>query len=368
MQCLYWKILNQSSPYDRRRLKGLSILTNINDKVLDAKTTDSLALNVLKEYGITSKSLTMVQGGSIKTVWKLSANGKQLCLKRLKQTMDKAVFSVNAQIYVRSSGGKVPEVILNRSGKPITEYDEQLFVLYEWINGNDLNFGVPSQLKQAIQGLAAFHAASRGFFPEEQARVSTKLGKWPEQYRSIKNKLTDWKKSALNNGASPAHRAYSGCVDSIIGIADRTIVRLEASKYSKLTEKGSKSVVLCHQDFGTGNVLAASDGTYVLDLDSVTFDLPARDLRKIIGKIADNTGNWSAETISEILQWYTEKNPLSDDEKEILYIDLMFPHRFYGLTKNLYLNGKALKASEIDRTAKLEEAGEALLKTLLKKE
>jgi spore coat protein I len=241
-------------------------------------------------------------------------------------------------------------------------------VLYEWINGNDLNFGVPSELKQAIQGLAAFHTASKGYDPEEQARISTKLGKWPEQYRSMKNKLTDWKKTALNSGASPAHQAYSSCVDSITGIAGRAIARLEASKYSKLADKGSKSIVLCHQDFGRGNVLAAKDGTYILDMDGVTFDLPARDLRKIIGKIADNTGNWSAETIGEILQWYTEKNPLSDDEKEILYIDLMFPHRFYGLVKNLYQNGKALKASEIDRTAKLEEAGEALLKTLLKKE
>ena len=349
-------------------MKGLRILTNIYDTALDAKASDSLALNVLKEYGITPDRITMVQGGSIKTVWKLSANGSQFCLKRLKQTMDKAAFSVNAQIYVRNSGGKVPGVILNKSGKPITEYEEQLFVLYEWINGNDLGFGIPSELKQAIQGLAAFHAASKGYAPEEQARISTKLGKWPEQYRSIKNKLTDWKKTALNDGASPAHQAYSGCADSIIGMADRAIARLEASKYSKLTEEGSKSIVLCHQDFGRGNVLAASDGIYVLDLDGVTFDLPARDLRKIIGKIADNTGNWSAETISEILHWYTEKNPLSDEEKETLYIDLIFPHRFYGLVKNLYQNGKALKASEIDRTAKLEEAGEALLETLLKKE
>lgn len=342
-------------------------LENIDDTV-NVKTSDSLALTVLKEYGITPESLTMVQGGSIKTVWKLAANDRQLCLKRLKQTMDKATFSVNAQIYVRNSGGKVPGVILNKSGKPVTEYKEQLFVLYEWINGNNLNFEVPAQLKQAVQGLASFHAASIGYNPEEQARISTKLGKWPEQYGSIKNKLADWKKIALNNGTNPAHRAYTGCADSIIGIAGRAIERLEASKYSKLTEEGSKSIVLCHQDFGRGNVLAAKDGAYVLDLDGVTFDLPARDLRKIIGKIADNKGNWSAETIREILSWYTDKNPLTDDEKEILYIDLIFPHRFYGLVKNLYQNGKALKASEIERTAKLEEAGEALLKTLLKKE
>lgn len=343
-------------------------MSNNTEMSLDIKADDSLAETVLKEYGITPESLAMVQGGSIKTVWKLSSNGRQLCLKRLKQTIDKAEFSVNAQIYVRNSGGKVPGIILNKYGRPITEYRGQLFVLYEWIKGSDLNFDNPAELKQAVQGLASFHAASKGYVPQERARVSTKLGKWPEQYVSIKNKLTEWKKTALSNGSNPAHQAYSNCADSVIGIAERAIALLEKSKYSRLTEEGSASIVLCHQDFGRGNVLEAPDGVYVLDLDGVTYDLPARDLRKIIGKLADNAGYWSVETIRNILGWYTEKNPLSEDEKEILYIDLMFPHRFYGLVKNLYQNGKALKAPEIERIAKLEEGGEALLKTLLKKE
>ncbi|HEX2945056.1 MAG TPA: CotS family spore coat protein [Clostridia bacterium] len=343
-------------------------MENEKDAALSTKAAESLALNVLKAYGISPESLTMVQGGSIKTVWKLSSNGRRLCLKRLKQTMDKAAFSVNAQIYVQEAGGKVPGVILNKSGQPITEYKEQLFVVYDWVNGNDLNFGIQSDLKQAIQGLAAFHKASKGYAPDEQARVSTKLGKWPEQYASMKNKLTEWKKAARNNTANPAHQAYYDYVDSVIGIAGRAIERLNTSKYAKLTEPGSTSIVLCHQDFGRGNVLSAADGTYVLDLDGVTLDLPARDLRKIIGKLAGNAGNWSAETIRGILGWYTEINPLSEDEKQVLYIDLMFPHRFYGLVKNLYQNVKALKASEIERTAKLEEAGEELLKTMLEKE
>lgn len=351
-----------------RLLKGLSNLSKNTEMALDIKADDSLALNVLKEYGITPGSLAMVQGGSIKTVWKLSANGRQLCLKRLKQTIDKASFSVNAQIYVRQNGGKVPGIIPNKSGQPITVYRDQLFVLYEWISGNDLDFAVPEQLKQAIEGLAEFHAASKDYIPEDQSRISTKLGKWPEQYGSIKNKLTEWKKIALNSGTAPAHQMYASCADSVAGIAGRAIERLEASEYHRLTKEGSPSIVLCHQDFGKGNVLAAPDGVYVLDLDGVTFDLPARDLRKVIGKLADNAGQWSADTISRVLGWYTSKYPLTDDEKEILYIDLMFPHRFYGLVKNLYQNGKALKASEIERIARLEEAGEALLTTLLKKE
>ena len=65
----------------------------------------------------------------------------------------------------------------------------------------------------------------------------------------------------------------------------------------------------------------------------MTYDLPARDLRKIIGKNAEKSNRWSAEAVSEILGWYTEVNPLGAGEMEVLYADLLFPHWFYGLVR-----------------------------------
>ena len=141
---------------------------------------------------------------------------------------------------------------------------------------------------------------------------------------------------------------------------------IAASEYAGLTREGSPSIVLCHQDFGRGNVIAAADGIYVLDLDGVTFDLPARDLRKIIGKIAEKRGQWQAAAIKDIVDCYCEVNPLGNDEVQVLYIDMLFPHWFYGLVKNLFKNGKPLKAAEIERTAKLEESKAPLIRTLLR--
>ena len=327
---------------------------------------EALANNVLKEYGIVPEKLTLVQGGTIKTVWKLNDKGRQLCLKRLKQTYDKAMFSVNAQIYINNSGGKVPGIILNRENKPITEYNGQLFVVYEWISGNDLNFGIPADLRQALQGLAGFHIASKGYPSVEEARISTKLGKWPDQYTSMKRKLTEWKAISLQNN-KPYYTAYLSAVDPILDIAEQALQRLEGSDYLRLTQPESPSVVLCHQDFGRGNVLAAADGIYVLDLDGVTYDLSARDLRKIIGKNAENAGQWSIETIRTILGWYTEVNPIGGDELEVLYADLSYPHWFFGLVKNLFQKGKALKPAEIERIAALERSKDETLKTLLKR-
>ncbi len=328
---------------------------------------DALARNVLKEYGIEPEKLTLVQVGAIKTVWKLIGRGRQLCLKRLKQTYDKALFSVNAQIFIKNSAGKVPGIVLNRNNRPITEYNGQLFVVYEWVSGNDLNFDIPADLRQALQGLAAFHAASKNYLPPQEARISTKLGKWPDQYNSMKRRMAEWKEISSQNSKPSHYPAYLAVIDPVLDIADQALERLADSDYQRLTQPGSPCAVLCHQDFGRGNVLVAADGVYVLDLDGVTYDLAARDLRKIIGKNAVNAGQWSVDSIMTILDWYTQINPLGKEELKVLYADLTFPHWFFGLVKNLFQNGKALKPAEIERIAALERSKEETLKTLLKR-
>jgi len=329
---------------------------------------NSIATAVLKEYGIVPESISVIQSGTVKTVWKIKSAGRTLCLKRLKQTIDKAEFSVNAQIHIKNSGGLVPGVIKSTGGQPIVEYNGQLFILYEWINGTDINFGNPANLKLAIQGLARFHIASRNYKPNDTARVSTKLGKWPEQYRSMKDRMASWKEIAQSNGSQSGYAAYLKCTDPMLSLADLALTLIDGSRYAELTSEGSPSIVLCHQDYGKGNALATPEGVYVLDLDGVTFDLPARDLRKIIGKLAENRGQWHLSTINDVIGWYSEINPLGADEKEVLYIDLLYPHWYFGLVKNLFQNNKLLKASEIERTARLEESKLSILKALLKKE
>jgi spore coat protein I len=333
----------------------------------NGKSNEQIAMSVLQEYGIKPENLSVIQSGGIKTVWKLRSQGRQLCLKRLRQTIDKALFSVNAQIYVKNNGGLVPGVIPSLKGQPIVEYDGQLFVLYEWVNGNDVSFANAADLKKAVQGLARFHIATKGYKPPADARISTKIGKWPEQYASMRNKLTIWKDTAASRPVQPCYTAYLKHTDTMTSLADMALARLSASAYNTLSAEGSNAIVLCHQDYGKGNAISAAEGIYIIDLDGVTFDLPARDLRKIIGKQAENHGQWRTETITDILGWYSQVNPQSKAETEILLADLLYPHWYYGLVKNRFQNEKPLKAEEIERMARLEESKIRVLSALLEK-
>ena len=338
-------------------------MNTISETVNDLKT---LATNVLTEYGIKPDEISVIQSGTIKTVWKIKDGSNVYCLKRLKQTLEKVLFSVNAQVYIKESGGNVPGVYLSLKGEPIVKLDDQLFVVYEWLTGRDLSFDNSKDFMLALEGLAKFHMSSKGYIAKEGARISTKLGKWPNQYESMKNKFITWKVIAASKGTSQ-HNSYVNYVDSMVDLANQAHLLLEQSGYVGLTSEDSNVPVLCHQDFGKGNALFTDKGVIVIDLDSVTFDLPSRDLRKIIGKIAGTNGKWDPKIIGDIINCYTSVNQMTDEEKKVLYIDLIFPHWFYGLVKNQYDKLKDLKASEIERVAKLEMSKLPILKELLER-
>jgi len=124
---------------------------------------------------------------------------------------------------------------------------------------------------------------------------------------------------------------------------------LNASKYAELAGENSKSAVLCHQDYGKGNALFYRQWCYVIDLDGVTWDHPGRDLRKIIGKLSENRGAWSLDQIEKILDWYSEINPLSTADRELIYIDLMYPTGFLALLKTFSRTIKAKVRSKIEK-------------------
>lgn len=314
-----------------------------------------LAEKVLLEYKITAENLKLLQSKGLKTLWKLMYRNTPLCLKRLNQTNEQALFSVNAQIYIFNNGGNVPKIYPNANGNPITEYNGQLFILYSWVDGRDMNLEVPKDLALALQSLSKFHSDSIGYEPPSAALISSKLGNWPKQYESMKNRMLKIKELCIQTPNNTSYSTYVENVDPIIEICNKTINLINNSPYSYLCNINQKESCLCHQDFGTGNVMLSKETGIVIDLDSVTYDLPARDLRKIIGKRMMKLNDYSTKNIETILKFYETNNILSQEQRAVLKIDLMFPHWFFGLVKTLHKNLKPVGSDKISAIARFEQ-------------
>lgn len=313
-----------------------------------------LGSKVLLEYNITPQNLQTIQSKGLKTLWKFTYKGTTLCLKRLKHSLEEALFSVNAQIYILNNGGKVPKIYPNSKGNPITQYNGQIFVLYSWLPGRDMNLENPKDLALALQALSKFHIDSIGYEPPTTAIVSSKLGKWPTQYESMKNRMLKIKELCIQTPNNTSYSTYVKQVEPMIEICNKTINLINKSPYSDLCSIDQKKSCLCHQDFGTGNVMLSKDGATVIDLDGVTYDLPIRDLRKIIGKRMMKFNDYNIQNIEAILKYYETNNILSPEQKSVLKIDLMFPHWFFGLVKTLHKNPKQIGSDKIISTSKFE--------------
>lgn len=315
----------------------------------------SLGNKVLLNYSIKAQNLKLLQTKGLKTLWKLTYKNTPLCLKRLNQTYEEALFSVNAQIYILQNGGSVPKVYPNSKGDFITEYNEQLFVLYSWVNGRDMRLDDPKDLNLAMASLSKFHVDSIGYDPPINSKISSKLGNWPRQYESMKNRMLKIKKICIQTPSNTSYSRFVQHIDPIIEICNHTINLINSSSYSDLCSINQNDSCLCHQDFGTGNVMLTDGKGIVIDLDSVTYDLPARDLRKVIGKRMMKFDDYSIKNIETILKFYQADNILSPGQKEILKIDLMFPHWFFSLVKTLHKNSNSVNSDKLSAFASFEQ-------------
>ena len=324
-----------------------------------------LAVEVLKQYGIEPENVSIVQHGAVKTLWKVKTADNLFCLKRLKRPYGKVLFSVNAQIHIKSSGGNVPEVFPDKHGQHIVQYKNRLFVLYEWLHGKDVDFYSLTDLIPAIQGIARFHGASKGYIPVDGSMASSRFGKWIEEYNSIKKKLASWKKVAQSRTDIPYFCAYLKCIDPMLEISSLALKLIHKSSYKGLVSKNPGSIVLCPGNFGKGNAVLTNDGVFIIDLDDSTFNFPMQDLRKTIGSYVERKGQWGMNAIMDFVEGYSRVNPLTHSEKELLYIDMLFPHRFFGLVKHLFQGKKPVRSSEIERMARLEQEKVPLIMELL---
>lgn len=321
----------------------------------------SLAHRVISCYDVKPDAVKVIQSGGIKTVWKIGTAKKNFCLKRLKQAPEKALFTINAQNYMSCRGAKVPAVRRALNGNLFTVMNGELFVLYDWIEGRPINMDIKSHLAGAVRGIAEFHRDSAGYTPPPGCQVSSKLGRWPHHYESMLVRFKEWKEVARESRHQALSKVFLTYVDEFIGRGEKALELLKSSGYDETIQSLEKRKTLCHQDYGEGNALLTEKGIYVIDLDGVTYDLPCRDLRKIINKQMAGAGGWSQKNLSSIVKWYCEVNPLSQNLLRLLYIDLLFPHEFHDTAKNPYRKNKVISAEKLGQAVKLEQSKERVL-------
>nr|WP_263327395.1 CotS family spore coat protein [Neobacillus sp. Marseille-Q6967] len=309
--------------------------------------------------------IEVLQGGGIKTVWKVETSAGTVCLKRIRKSLPIVKFTTAAQAFLSAKGALVADIIPTKDNELYFVHEGYALVLYSWIEGTDLDMEENQEhLDAGLKGLAQFHKDTVGFVPPADCETYNRMGVWPDHLEKMLAELKEWKTESEKQN-SDFHQAYLSMADEIIDMAEQAVQLLKSSCYSEWIEEIGDYGYMCHQDYGKGNALQTDKGVYVLDLDNLAYDIPLRDVRKLIFKRMAELGYWDLDEVERLIGCYESVLPLTQDQRKIIYIDLLFPHKFYGYVKKPFKKGEIGEEKKLLKSYRVEADKMPVLRKLL---
>jgi CotS family spore coat protein len=302
---------------------------------------DELAVKVMTHYDMSVSDRRLItskpdKGGAI---WRIETNKGPRSLKVLHRSPARSMFSVGAQAYIHQQGGRVPALIPAKDGKLFVEMGGKLWIVTDWVE--PLTPATKIDLAGAQQlcyGLGEFHRYSKGYIPPQGATNASRLHKWPNYYKKVAKKIGWLREIAKVYNDIPASKSILSVVDQFERQAWDALQKLNESPYRHMVAMGEPYWGLVHQDYGWSNGQMGPGGLWVIDLDGVAYDLPFRDLRKLITSTMDDMGVWDTTWMRGMIEAYHEANPLSAESFEVLLIDMALPNEFYKHLKEVFFD------------------------------
>jgi len=294
--------------------------------------------SILSQYNINVTDIKKQCDKGKKAVWWIKTTNGDKVLKKHSCSSKTLEFILSAVEHLRNGKVNLPNIIKTKDSTNYVKDAKACYVLSEAIIGSVPNEDKPQELKIIVEQLARFHYASRNFVPPENCKARVHLGHEKEEFQSQMLKLKGFYDAEMSK---PNHSQFGQIIlESFPYFYKRmqlAIAENEKSGYNKWALEAKSTNCLCHQDFTASNlILTSSKQVFVLDIDSITIDLPTRDIRKFLNKIMKKKGQWEINTTSQILQWYNAENPLEHWKWQVLKETLIFPHLFVGIMSKYY--------------------------------
>ncbi len=303
------------------------------------KDLNSEPLNeVLMKYSYTVKGIRTESYKQKKGVWWVDTTNGMKILKKHPNSESTLHFLLAAISHLQDKGINIPIVNKTSDGDFYVKIGETCFILIDAVEGSNPDYDKPGELKTIVKEMGRFHNASSGFVPPKESKIRQHLGNWLQEYKTNTDRL---KESYNEELIKTEHGEFGKIILEIFPFflerMESTIGGLNSPVYSEWVDKIAANGGLCHQDFAAGNILINSTGNvYILDTDSLTIDIPARDIRKLLNKVMKKNGKWDIALLHDILNWYQQANPLTTGEWAVVKMDLIFPHLFCGIMDKYY--------------------------------
>jgi CotS family spore coat protein len=294
--------------------------------------TNQQVNQLVQTFKVKIKHMQFVKSGVYRLI---STDGKQHCLKKMSYTlrrlrwMDRVLRRIRHQGFSNIAWRNPFE----QSGRQLYARRSRggtLYILTPWINGRSPSPASQKDLKACAATLARFHLAGRKAILPQSGALNM-LRKWPALLKARESLLKKQIKKAKRNGhGSPMDHLLQVHGDGLLQRSQEALRILRHSNYKAVCKKATNIGALCHGDSGPKNFVLTSGRTYMIDFETLRFDLRAYDLFRMIRLSCKNKG-WKLSTARSILDGYQSVTKLERSDIELIKVWLQFPNKAYKL-------------------------------------
>lgn len=267
-----------------------------------------------------------------RAVYKISYKGRDYCLKKVYYPLDELLFVYSAVEWIYRYNLKVPRILSTKNHSRYVEYENMLFILTPWVEGEKCNFDSIKHLMLTSGNLGMLHDVSKNFKPILGSKE--KIG-CSDLYSSINkhyNNLMTYSSLAFKYNDNFS-RVYLENLETSLSLGKLS------SDISHSINPDNLSRSLCHNDYVSKNIIINMDDVWLIDFDKCKIDYCALDISYCLRRLARRDGTkWNVDLTINFLQEYEKYNELTLDDYKFILSYLSFPQKYWKISRDYYSN------------------------------
>ncbi|SDF28780.1 spore coat protein, CotS family [Fontibacillus panacisegetis] len=307
---------------------------------------DPLLLAASSHYGFSIENYDLLHETSRTLVVSLETTKGSYVLKSIYVTEKRLQFILEVEHFLREKGISIPMVYPTLSGESYLNWEGDLFVLQEKIQGTSNSPSSLDAITSKAALLGTMHNVSLGFhshFGPDYAEEHD----WEKHYiRKIRDML-EWKDRFSKSKSAKKKMILEGINDYLkAGIRALKLIQLHA-QFQQWKDLPPHEHFIAHGDFHSENILYTEEQLYIIDWEFVRYNYPSKDIGRLLNSILKHSESWDNASFQNLIQHYTRYNPLNDWQLQMLYLDLSFPHNFYRFLQNRMYKEMSIEEIEV---------------------
>lgn len=260
----------------------------------------------------------------------VAGKGEKYALKSLYISPERQLFIAKSEQMLSQSGVDLAQPTPTLKGDLYLNHKDIPYVLYEWVDGKSMRLRHKEDLEAIVKVMAKFHFTSRDLDYPSDVKVYEHPN-WINEYKDRLKSIERWKKE---------HKSSKNQAESIISreisffrkMAKKALKALKNSRYEDYMKGLVSAKSLVHGDLHHNNLIDGKDAVTLIDFEDIRYDLPSKDLIRTYSMYT-KSHPFAGEEFKSMMKTYERYNPLSPEIKQLVFIDLLFPHIFERLLR-----------------------------------